>query len=82
MQDDLNNPKSIKTNLNNLLISTGSPAFVEKNQGMRKDISVRDRVALHVAVCEPILLSTFCKTLQSCNLAILQEYVSLRRKDD
>ena len=36
MQDDLNNPKSIKTNLNNLLISTGSPAFVEKNQGMRK----------------------------------------------
>jgi hypothetical protein len=39
MQDDLNNQKSIKTNLNNLLISTGSPAFVEKNQGMRKNIS-------------------------------------------
>ena len=40
MQDDLNNPKSIKTNLNNLLISTGSPAFVEKNQGMRKHWNV------------------------------------------
>ena len=53
MQDDLNNPKSIKTNLNNLLISTGSPAFVEKKSRYEKTLE---------CLVKPCNLAT----LQSC----------------